>query len=97
MAGHAQLKFVMTEYSKTQIRLARLKYRWLIILTIYSIFFILFSPLCAENIIDLMSAGQWYFDVTLSYVDVVLKRNRTVIFVRLLKNQFCDLNGNKAY
>ena len=26
MAGHAQLKFVMTECSKTQIRLARLKY-----------------------------------------------------------------------
>ena len=27
MAGHAQLKFVMTECSKTQIRLTRLKYR----------------------------------------------------------------------
>ena len=27
MAGHAQLKFVMTECSKTQIRLARLKFK----------------------------------------------------------------------
>ena len=27
MAGHAQLKFVMTECSKTQIRLARPKYK----------------------------------------------------------------------
>ena len=27
MAGHAQLKFVMTECSKTQIRLARLNYK----------------------------------------------------------------------
>ena len=26
MAGNAQLKFVMTEYSKTQIRLTRLNY-----------------------------------------------------------------------
>ena len=26
MAGHAQLKFVMTEYSKTQIRLTELNY-----------------------------------------------------------------------
>ena len=28
MAGHAQLKFVMTECSKTQIRLTGLKYQW---------------------------------------------------------------------
>ena len=34
MAGHAQLKFVMTECSKTQIRLARLSWCWCLVLSL---------------------------------------------------------------
>ena len=44
MAGHAQLKFVMTECSKTQIRLAGLNYSRLILFTKF--------PILRSNIIS---------------------------------------------
>ena len=44
MTGHAQLKFVMTECSKTQIRLAGLIYLYVLVTSILKDLFCIYNP-----------------------------------------------------
>ena len=72
MAGHAQLKFVMTECSKTQIRLTGLMWQWKCDLSkgrSQILFFLYIGPVCS---------GQTYFWfrtglTNYPFVDVKLK------------------------